>query len=1068
MSGPAEETGVPFSFFVEFIQAIAAMKPHQATEAQPRSTRYADTPAYKTFKRWAAALRERYAPLPPGTTAIILRLLFPEEDVHRKYGMQETRLAQYITKILGISTSTHGRGERLKNWNAEDALGCLGDEVNAVMTATPSAHTSRLSLRQVDALLSELAASSAFSAETVRKSTARSRRPREAILTEIYTSLTPTESAIVTQIILKDLRPLLYPIPQSASHYTSALLRYKSNAVTTLTKEAAMHAWDPSGRFSVIFKARANLADAADAFEGFVNGEGLPQPTVGVPIQIPKCVKGQGTSQSLKALKGADKVWVETKYDGERAQIHVWLGEDAVPHIRIFSKSGRDSTLDRAGIHPVVYDALGVRRADALPLEAPDTEPPERPFQHSVVVEAEMVAYSDVLERIDEFWRIRSLIGSTAIGVRHKSPPPAPYSTQAEATETQCSMISNGSDGGTRHLALVFFDVLLLDGVSLLHFPYDERRSILETIIRTRSGHAMLAERTCIEMGRVDTKEKLREAFAQVIADHQEGVVIKAERASYAEKRWPWVKLKRDYIPGHGDSVDLVLLGASWEKDRARELRVPPTAFTTFYFGALANADDMKAHPTRMPHFDIIFTSSYGLGRDKLEELNFVIKSSDPVPFRQSATSGLPYTFNLCPSVASPTVLLRLPILAELFGAGFTKAPRSLFYELRFPRIAKVYRPSDRPWIEGTTLPELQQIARTAVGRDRFGKEENDWARSMFRPNEPPSPGVRCPVKRKRTEEIWVERLAEVDQAAENQTPRKKTRTDGSTAAGFAIVPRPAHKASRHENDEENALSMGESLRLRLGMTRLTSVTNLGSSSVADAPLRTAPLSSVEHKDDSNTGPTYKSTTPERPAATPSKTTPSPHPISPPLTIVRNPRQPKRLEVNHAMHGNPSHRSSTDHRSSQPYPSGATADGSSAISRPLTIYGFLEDSIVWLARPYGAPRPAWRAPSHTVIPSECHVTTLDAIVVGCGWGDTPPCSWATRGVVFVDEFEDRGAWLKFTVDELKRWRAKMLGEGKERGSIPIFVMSMRMLAHDKVADMETAEEFECRAICRFG
>jgi hypothetical protein len=32
-------------------------------------------------------------------------------------------------------------------------------------------------------------------------------------------------------------------------------------------------------------------------------------------------------------------------------------------------------------------------------------------------------------------------------------------------------------------------------------------------------------------------------------------------------------QLKKDYIPGHGDSLDMVLLGASWDKDRARELR---------------------------------------------------------------------------------------------------------------------------------------------------------------------------------------------------------------------------------------------------------------------------------------------------------------------------------------------------------------------------------------------------------------------------------------------------------------------------------------------------------------
>ncbi len=68
-------------------------------------------------------------------------------------------------------------------------------------------------------------------------------------------------------------------------------------------------------------------------------------------MQIPKCSKGQGIVQALKLLQGADKVWVETKYDGERAQIHVRLDETGNPHIKIYSKSGRDSTRDRAGIH---------------------------------------------------------------------------------------------------------------------------------------------------------------------------------------------------------------------------------------------------------------------------------------------------------------------------------------------------------------------------------------------------------------------------------------------------------------------------------------------------------------------------------------------------------------------------------------------------------------------------------------------------------------------------------------------------------------------------------------------
>lgn len=112
---------------------------------------------------------------------------------------------------------------------------------------------------------------------------------------------------------------------------------------------------------------------------------------------------------------------------------------------------------------------------------------------------------------------------------------------------SQASLVSNASDNGTRHLALIFFDVLVLDSTSLLSIPYESRRSLLESLIRTTPGYAMLAERHAISLngphGIPGAAEQLRSLWATNIADCEEGLVLKAADGFYNHYRSPWVKV---------------------------------------------------------------------------------------------------------------------------------------------------------------------------------------------------------------------------------------------------------------------------------------------------------------------------------------------------------------------------------------------------------------------------------------------------------------------------------------------------------------------------------------------
>ena len=66
----------------------------------------------------------------------------------------------------------------------------------------------------------------------------------------------------------------------------------------------------------------------------------------------------------------------------------------AGPHITIFSKSKRDSTLDRYGIHGAVLEALGLSQASNTKLD-------ETRVVSNIIVEAEMVAWhGDKIDRL--------------------------------------------------------------------------------------------------------------------------------------------------------------------------------------------------------------------------------------------------------------------------------------------------------------------------------------------------------------------------------------------------------------------------------------------------------------------------------------------------------------------------------------------------------------------------------------------------------------------------------------------------------------------------------------------
>jgi len=84
-------------------------------------------------------------------------------------------------------------------------------------------------------------------------------------------------------------------------------------------------------------------------------------------------------------------------------QIHVDLSMDHENQIRIFSKSKRDSTMDRDATLPIIRAAMGLPQVSdhCHALNERLSGPVKPSIRRSVILEAEMVAYSERTHAID-------------------------------------------------------------------------------------------------------------------------------------------------------------------------------------------------------------------------------------------------------------------------------------------------------------------------------------------------------------------------------------------------------------------------------------------------------------------------------------------------------------------------------------------------------------------------------------------------------------------------------------------------------------------------------------------
>lgn len=152
-------------------------------------------------------------------------------------------------------------------------------------------------------------------------------------------------------------------------------------------------------------------------------------------------------------------------------------------------------------------------------------------------------------------------------------------------------------------LKLFLFDIMYLDGKSMMKESFKNRRKKLESILK--NGEVIKLS----EIIYTNKEKELIDFFEEKISQGLEGIIAKDLNAPYiaGARKFAWIKLKRSYKSSLEDTVDLAIIGYFTGKGKR----------TQFGLGALLAAAYNKKNDT----FESIAKIGTGMTEENLEEL---------------------------------------------------------------------------------------------------------------------------------------------------------------------------------------------------------------------------------------------------------------------------------------------------------------------------------------------------------------------------------------------------------------------------------------------------------------
>ena len=363
----------------------------------------------------------------------------------------------------------------------------------------------------------------------------------------------------------------------------------------------------------------------------------------GVPLKPMLANPTKSITEVLDRFEGKDFT-CEYKYDGERAQIH-YVAEDSPNQYPSVLPSAKGSK----GL-----SAIFSRNSEDLSKKYPDVLAKLHTWvkseTKSFVLDCETVAWDLVEKKVLPFQQLMTR--------KRKD-------VKVEDIKVKVCVFA--------------FDILFHNGESVVQKSFRERRDILSNAFTPVEGEFAFAQ-----YGNTSDLDEIQTLLDESVKASCEGLMVKmldSSESGYepSKRSRNWLKVKKDYLSGTGDSLDLVVLGAYYGKGKRTSV------YGAFLLGCYNSAGET---------YETVCNIGTGFSEAILEELHSKLSEvaiDKPKPFY--AHSAVPKD--------QPDVWFEPRFVWEVKTADLTLSPRYVAgrdsltdgsgkgISLRFPRFIK-------------------------------------------------------------------------------------------------------------------------------------------------------------------------------------------------------------------------------------------------------------------------------------------------------------------------------------------------------------------------------------------